>query len=230
MPHYFLPQWIHMCLTVDGAVFLDVRHDRYVGLDPSRTQILSALLAGNEGVPEGEVLAVELVGAGLLTRDTGERARPLAATSFAPPESVLVEPDEETPTFNALHVFRFLAACVCVWAALHLRSLEYALCRLQSRKRRLPSRADTSASLETARQLARVFVHLRTFAYTASDHCLYDSLVLSDFLQRYRVASTCIFGVRTVPFAAHCWVQTGRSLTTEFNLEYVAAFAPICTI
>jgi hypothetical protein len=230
MPHYFLPRWIHVCVTVDAAVFLDIRHDRYLGLDCAQTRILSALLAGNDNHPGCEALAASLIEAGLLARQASEHTRPLAATSLAAPDSVLIEPDDELPAFNALHVVRFLASCIFVWVALHLHSLEYALSRLQARKALLRTSADSIAQIETAKTLAGVFLYLRTFVYTASDHCLYDSLVLSDFLQRYRVPSTCILGVRTVPFAAHCWVQTEGSLTTEYNLEYVAAFSPICAI
>jgi hypothetical protein len=230
MPHYFLPRWIHVCVTVDAAVFLDIRHDKYLGLDPAQTRILSELLAGNDDRPGCEALVASLIDAGLLTNHASEHTRLLAATSLAAPDSVLIEPDEEAPAFNTLHVVRFLASCICVWTALHLRSLEYAMSRLQTRKARLRQKAASAAKVETVKTLASVFVHLRTFIYTASDHCLYDSLVLSDFLQRYRVPSTCVLGVRTVPFAAHCWVQTEGSLTTEYNLDYVAAFSPICAI
>jgi hypothetical protein len=230
MTAYFLPQWIYLCFTGDGAVFLDIRHDKYSGLDPARTQLLAALLAGNNGRVECEMLANELVNAGLLSPRSNEHTRPLAATSFDPPESVLWEPDDDIPTVTALHVIRFLASCISVWAALHWRSLEYALARLQARKARLTSNVYCSSNVATAKQLASVFVYLRTFVYTASDHCLYDSLVLSTFLHRYRIPSTCVFGVRTLPFSAHCWVQTDRALMTEVNLEYVATFSPICTI
>jgi hypothetical protein len=230
MPRYFLPQWIYVCLTADGAVFLDVRHDRYSGLDPARTQTLSSLVAGDCERADCQSLAAELISAGLLTVQSDNRGRPLAATLFAPPESVLVEPDDQVPAINALHVVRFLSSCISVWLRLRMRSLEYALSRLQACKERATSSGRGRHDINTAKQLASIFVYLRTFAYTASDHCLYDSLVLSDFLRRYRVSSTCVFGVRTLPFAAHCWVQTGTSLTTEVNLEYVAAFSPICAI
>jgi hypothetical protein len=219
-----------MCFTSDGAVFLDVKHDRYVGLEHSKAQILRRFLSECPNDEEADALGKELVAAGLLTIDHHSRQRPIGVASIDAPDNLLVDSfDDDVPRPSILHITRFLAACVTVWGHLRLGSLERALARAERCKARLRQSA-RSADLKTAREATRVFMHLRTFIYTAHDHCLFDSLVLSNYLQRFGVLSSCVFGVRTLPFGAHCWVQVEKSLLTETSAEYVANFSPILVI
>jgi hypothetical protein len=229
-PGYFLLPWIHVCFTSDGAVFLDVKHDRYVGLEHPKAQILRRLLSQQPADDEMDSLGRELVASGLLTSTAQHRREPIEAPSIDAPDSLLIDSlDNDAPRPSALHVLRFLTACATVWVHLHLGSLDRALARARRRKQKL-LRSARSVDMEKARQATRVFVHLRTFVYTARDHCLFDSLTLSDYLQRCGVLTSCVFGVRTLPFAAHCWVQAGKSLLTETSVEYVADFSPILVI
>jgi hypothetical protein len=211
-------------------VFLDVKHDRYVGLEHSKAQILRRFLDGCPRDEETDALGKELVASGLLTVGRDRRQRPIGVASIDAPDGLLIDNfDEDVPRLSMLHIARFLAACMIVWGYLHLGSLEQALSRAQRRKGRL-RRSTRRADLKTTGEATRVFVHLRTFVYTAHDHCLFDSLVLSDYLQRFGVLSSCVFGVRTLPFGAHCWVQIEKSLLTETSAEYVANFSPILVI
>lgn len=226
---YLLPRWVHVAFTTDGAIFLDLRRDRYIGLDLSKASTLRRML-DDASSPAGDAneVASELMAQGLLRMGMGDaQTRPLAATLGEHPDSLLLDTiDELPPRFRVLHVARFVMACATVWLWLHLGSLERVVRYLQIRKQRLPRTAERLDRGEID-DLVRVFVNLRTFVYTAREHCLYDSLVLFDFLRRFGVAATCIFGVRTLPFGAHCWVQIDRRLATEVSIEEISAFKPI---
>ncbi|HET9396848.1 MAG TPA: hypothetical protein VFO36_12385, partial [Nitrospiraceae bacterium] len=82
---YFLPRWIPVCFTGDGTIFLDLRHDRYSGLNQQDTATLRQALDDAEDLnAAAHSLASSLVERGLLTNDpTGSRS--FSATSFARP-------------------------------------------------------------------------------------------------------------------------------------------------
>jgi hypothetical protein len=56
--------------------------------------------------------------------------------------------------------------------------------------------------------------------------CLQRSFQLSYFLSSRGVATDWVFGVRTWPFTAHCWLQIGDLILGD-RLERVARFTPI---
>ena len=49
------------------------------------------------------------------------------------------------------------------------------------------------------------------------------------FLATKGIAATWTFGVRLVPFGAHCWVEYEGAVLND-HLEHVGGFAPILTI
>jgi hypothetical protein len=69
----------------------------------------------------------------------------------------------------------------------------------------------------------------RIWFYTAQNHCLLDSLVLSVFLTNRRVPSTFVIGVATKPFLAHAWVQIGDSVLNDTS-EYTQMFSPLLAV
>jgi len=226
MSAYCLPQFVYLCFTRDGAVFLDVRHDRYLGLECDQAQALRGILAG-EPAPGGASLADELVAAGVLAARANEASKPAVTQVIPHPRTLLFEPSD-VPRASWLQIGRFVSACVAVWLSLHAGSLEYAIRCLEARKRKVSS---TRVTMDEIGLLVSIFNRLRTYAYTARDHCLFDSFVMADFLRRFGVAATCVFGVRTLPFGAHCWVQVDSALISESaSVEYIATYSPILTI
>jgi hypothetical protein len=65
--------------------------------------------------------------------------------------------------------------------------------------------------------------------FGAQDACLYDSLALLRFLSYYGVFPTCVIGVQTGPFGAHCWVQY-QAVVFNDAPEYVRRFTPILAV
>lgn len=223
---YLLPQEVHVCFTPDGTIFLDVRRDRYIGLDREKTRLLLTWMS--DGTPEngdGEKLASELIEQHLLTTEA-DGARPFSPSSIPIPKDALLDSAlDDEPRIRVGHVIRFAQSCMLTWFALRCRSLEYAIRRRSAKEAKLPRDAD----LVYARELVSVFVRLRPIFYVARDHCLFDSFALAEFLGTYRVHSTCVFGVTTLPFAAHCWVQMG-SFLLDGTPSRIARFSPILAV
>lgn len=56
--------------------------------------------------------------------------------------------------------------------------------------------------------------------------CLPQALVLRDFLALHGVETQIVFGVRSSPFEAHCWVER-RGLVINDTVDHIRQFAPI---
>lgn len=59
--------------------------------------------------------------------------------------------------------------------------------------------------------------------------CLKRAYQLRHFLRSQGVATDWVFGVRTWPFAAHCWLQVGDMLIAD-RLERVRRYTPILVV
>jgi hypothetical protein len=59
--------------------------------------------------------------------------------------------------------------------------------------------------------------------------CLFRSFMLLRILNRHGYAPNWVFGVRTWPFAAHCWLQAGPVALTDYA-DTLRAYTPIMAI
>lgn len=77
--------------------------------------------------------------------------------------------------------------------------------------------------------LCQDFLRIRPFVYSSRDKCLYDCLVLLEFLAHFELFPTLIIGVTTFPFRAHCWLQYGPLVLTDY-VEHTRAYTPILVV
>lgn len=116
---------------------------------------------------------------------------------------------------------------VCVWAGRVVQrgALLRAFCRLSELKARVTPSADNRALAARAQErfaAARIWI-------PAAYVCLFDSLALMRFLLARDVRADLVFGVRSRPFAAHCWVEVeGRIL--DAGGEDCLSFAEIARV
>jgi hypothetical protein len=59
--------------------------------------------------------------------------------------------------------------------------------------------------------------------------CLYRAFFLLNFLRREGLGAHWVFGVRTWPFGAHCWLQAG-DLVLDDDLDRVRRYTPILVV
>jgi hypothetical protein len=218
------------------VVLLDLQRDKYVGVAREQMASLAARVKGwpYSGAPEAgqspasDAVVGKMLAAGMLTTDpaVGKEAKPVEMPRA---EDALVEEDlESRPEITFTHVLRFLRASLLTALALRMRSIAAVIIAAKRRKA-AASRRLAPLDLNVARNAVAAFIRLRPLLFGAQDACLFDSLALARYLSYYGVFPTCVIGVQTGPFGAHCWVQHE---TVVFNdaPEYVRRYTPILTV
>jgi hypothetical protein len=241
-PRYWLPKHIYVAVTHDGAVFLDTKKDKYIGLAATHCNALSALVqdwpasarpdpsnnAADE--TEAESVASHLVEAGLLSRIHPGRLREAprdALTDSATLLSLGANRDTRIP-IQGIDILRFILAWVRASSELRLLPIHRVIEAVESRKCRHYTAA-SAFDVEEAGELTRKFRRLRAFVFSGRNHCLFHSLVLVHFLASYNVFPTWVVGIRTRPFGAHSWVQY-KHYVLDTTPEHVCFYTPIMTI
>jgi hypothetical protein len=236
MSGYLLSSHVHLCVTGDHAVLLDLRRDRYVGLGPRQSWALAAHVEGwpaassgqasSPSAPDSAVLD-RLLAEGMLTADPA-RGRPACPAVLAEAGRTLTADElDGRPSPSMTQVVKFLRASLAARLALKWRSIESVVRTVAARKAR---RAGVNANAgAVAREAAEVFLYLRPLLFGARDECLYDSLALVEFLALHEVYPQWVFGVQTRPFLAHSWVQQGTAVCND-SPEHVRAFTPILVV
>lgn len=199
---------VHVCFTEEAAVFLDLKRNKYLGIDAEHIPALRRLIDGAD--PDGEsaeALAEALIAQGLVTR--AERVHDKRRVLSLPPAKAAVTDLDQAwdcvPPVRPHHVLNMLrsyATAVVLW---RLFPLTFTVRRAANRKARL----DTAArvDIEGLRDLIDVFERIRPVLYAAHARCLVDTITLVEFLSRYSICPDWVFGVRTRPFEAHTWAQ-----------------------
>lgn len=227
MNGYFLPGHVHYCQRGDAFVFLDLKQDDYTLVNGPAAAALKAISL--QRAPTSHDVSNdafnELLSGGLLVTD------PAAGRSIAPTQTdVAVESlvDRESlldARVTPANLWNFLAACTTATMLLRWRPIEATVLRVARRK------ADYDRQpldMAKARELTAAFLRLRGF-FPANYLCLFDSLALLEFLARYRIFPTWVFGIRLEPWSAHCWVQHGCCAFNE-EVDEAANYTPIMAI
>jgi hypothetical protein len=236
MKSWLLPQHVHLCAWPDAAVLLDVRADRYHGLTRDQSAALAQVVRGWPCAPDhdtccddgrAQCLANDLARQGLLTTDEA-LGKSAAGVSLPRVEAQLRAWDgPDWSRLRAAHAGAFTVACARAALTLRLRSFQHAIERVRHRK----SAELTHALIDCdeGRELTDIFRTLRPLFYTSLDRCLFDSLVLIEFLAQYDWYPNWVIGVRAAPFAAHSWVQADQYVLNGAP-TYVRSFTPILAV
>src|SRR5262249_33308461 len=141
----------------------------------------------------------------------GKEARPLvtppAQTALGDLEAAPgKDPFDRRPVITARHGVSFVIACLKARLPPRFRPIRPVVAPASARKAPL-SRSRAELNLQSVREHVATYAHLRPLLFTAKDACLFDALALGNYLARYGIFATWVFGVQTGPFAAHCWLQ-----------------------
>jgi hypothetical protein len=215
---------VYVCLTSEGPIFLDLRKNKYVGLPANDTSQLKRLLTG--GDCSHSELAQDLLQLGLLAEQAAVRRFADEPKPYAMPfESIFDDISPDMGSVTPSRILKFIRAYILSRTLLNFRSLHAAVRRAQ---RRVPQDAHHPApfSREYIAEYVAFFRKVRPFFYRSRNNCLFDSLVLLEFLSSAGIAARWVFGVSPSPFAAHCWVQS-ESIALNGRPEYIRQFSPI---
>jgi hypothetical protein len=233
---YFLSKDCFVCCTQNYWIILNVGRDKYSCVTDANLASIGHRLYGweggrtdNEHVPESsaadEKMLAALLSNSIITsiptdgKAFKESTSPARMSATEIPEAAVRE------RIQPLCVVRFFLACARVDWQLRTKGLSRALARLERRRRR-PDASVLITPNSSMRMAA--FQKLRPW-YPRAYLCLFDSLVLLEFLASYRVFPRIVFGVVADPFQAHCWLQEGEVVIND-TLERVCIYTPILCI
>lgn len=206
----YLAPHVHAANVGDDLVILDTRADAYYCVR-QLGDVLSEDVRSLKGLSGGQVEGFRAAGL------VGERptfARPLPAH---PNRGLVLNIGHPQQLENAPRMAAVLADLAVVYP---FGSFHRLLSSVKGQRATSTQRPDP----EIAR-LAGVFANLVLWA-PVGRKCLVRSFLLRRFLERSGYSADWVFGVRTWPFGAHCWIQSGP-LALDDAPERLAAYQPI---
>ncbi|MBI1196735.1 MAG: lasso peptide biosynthesis B2 protein [Phenylobacterium sp.] len=211
-----------LCVDVSAAdvdgdiVFLDVRHDTYVCLPGGAGDL--GLRPGSRTVDVANAdLAAELRAAGLIGRHAD--APPPQPCPDPPRQSALKDAYPQPVPIDGVEM---VSALLDLRLHYHRRPFHDIVAAVR-RDRAAPPRV-SAALLEAVDQFHRWSPYL-----PASGKCLLRSFVLARMLRRRGLDALWVFGVRTWPFHAHCWLQC-EDLALDEQPDRIRAYTPILAV
>jgi Transglutaminase-like superfamily len=208
---------VHGVAIDDDAVFLDVAGDRYLAVPGAAGRLVLGPARRVLGVAD-PAFASELCAAGLAGGPCvrGPAAPLPTATASALPEAV-------PPP-----VWRDAPAAASAMADLARAYWRRPLLRLTQAAAR--GATPEGAEPPTPALLATVADYHRWAPFApAPGKCLLRSFLLLRLLRRRGHDARWVFGVRTWPFRAHCWLQRG-TVVLDDDLETLVPLTPILVV
>lgn len=239
MQPYLLAPHVYPCVSGQHVVLMDLERDKYVAVAPGHRLAawvsgwpLGAAAAPNaarpgEGAPDP--LLAQMLAHGMLVTDP-HIGKPAVPVTTIRPQRGLVEFDLDTRAqASAAQLWRFGRSCLRAQLALKLRPIQSIVETVRERKARRLARGAQPADPAGLRPLVTAFSRLRPLFYTLRAACLLDSLTLLHFLSAEGIHPDWVFGVKTEPFDAHCWVQQGEVLLNDVP-DRVRQYSPILVV
>lgn len=238
MASYFLAPHVYVCEIRGTAVLLDLRSQRYLGINARQVPLLRRIVRDWPGLgadvdrestavsTEAMQLGATFLRRGLLSKDPSSRhetAPPLPVLEIRPADILSAR---ATPA----HLARLYAAWIYASYQLGARRLERTVRRVQSRKALWAKngRADRNDA-ERVYELASIFCKLRPLVFATREACLLDSLTLIEFLAQYGHFPVWIIAVSCPRFTAHSWVQLDQTVLND-SVDRTATYRPILAI
>lgn len=230
-----LASHVRACESEGNVILLDLRHSRYLGIGASVARSLASQVDGwpvmseraGPSAPEADSAGVapRLVSQGLLTAASG--SLPITTTIERATTTLSADPESAEESIGARRIANFImSATITAWW-MRCRSLNAIAMAISARHHRI--QMPRSASRDVMRDATAAYEKLRPLAFTARDKCLYDSLALVAFLASEGLVARWVIGVKSMPFGAHSWVQSGHTVLNDHH-EYVGQFRPILVV
>ncbi|MGA7537645.1 MAG: lasso peptide biosynthesis B2 protein [Steroidobacteraceae bacterium] len=242
MQPYLLAPHVFPCVSGQHVVLMDLERDKYIAVAPAQRlagrvrgwPVGAAQASGRDNLDhEADELLSQMLAHGMLVTDP-HLGKPAIPVTIARPERTLVEFDfDGRPRAGAAHLVRFARCCLRAQLSLKLRPIQSIVQTVRERKARAggPAAMDGQwhGPISDVRPLVTAFTRLRPLFYTLRAACLLDSLTLLHFLSADGICADWVFGVKTEPFDAHCWVQQGEVLFNDVP-DRVRQYSPILVV
>lgn len=206
-----LAEHLHFAVVDEDVIVLDEQTDAYSCLPGAGTVIQ---VRGDRVVAPEPVLEQ--------LREGGFLGRPGETRPGAPPPPTRALPLPRSSATDVGATTRFWWSWWRVGRNFESRSLASLLAM---HRRRSPS---SSLSEEEVARLTAAFVRLLPWA-PGQGACLYRAHLLRTLIRDAGGDVRWVFGVRTWPFSAHCWLQVGDAVLDD-EPDRVAVYTPIMVV
>lgn len=237
----WLAPYVCVCGSPNGAIFLDLRRNRYLGIGLNETATLGHIVCDwsewirddehprkAEENPDSMSIVQDLLDERLLVAAQPKvRIPPPHANVDGRLFSVGAELERDSP-FNPAVMIRLVRAFQ--WARTRIRKGPL-LPIVDELRRAKAGVSSTEGAPATDRfvELVCVFRRFRPYLFEARGQCLLHALALTRFLLLCGEPASWVIGVRTKPWGAHSWSQRG-DLILDTTPERVVDYTPIMTI
>lgn len=228
---------VRACRSDGQVILLDLRRGKYLGIGPQQADALTGhvddwpadLEATNtfSASAAADRLKRQLLSQGLLI-PTGSIV-PRQTTIPESTSTLAVERDMADSGVTARRLVRLLrcTAVTALWMKfLSMQSIAIAVAARRDRHQAQPA---GSESFERMVRAISTYETLRPLVFTARDRCVHDSLTLIGYLAAEGVFPRWVIGVKTGPFGAHSWVQSGGIVLNDLH-ETVRRYRPILVV
>lgn len=219
---YRLRDGISYCKIDGGFYFLDLNGNRYFGLRGRTADAFRRLCAAERLSLSDQALLGELVPDVLVPC---ENAAIVHGIQLARDPSDCIDASQYRCHF--LQIAEALTELSFASFVLARRPLIHTLHRLSVQKARVQA-VTAPGQIWKLTRIAAAF-HRADVIMGKEGLCLRRSLAMVRVLARHQLESHLVFGVRTRPFAAHCWVQCGNVVVND-DVENARAFTPILAV
>ena len=239
MQPYLLAAHVYPCVSGQHVVLMDLERDKYVAIVPAHrlARWVRGWPVGTVETPDSphnaeddaDSLVSQMLAHGMLVTDP-HLGKPAVPVSAARATRSLVEFDLDARSqASAAQLWRFGRSCLHAQLSLKLRPIQSIVEAVRDRKGRHAASREQNADPIRLRALVSAFTRLRPLFYTLRSACLLDSLTLLHFLGAEGIHPEWVFGVKTEPFDAHCWVQHGEVVLNDVP-DRVRQYSPILVV
>lgn len=214
-PEYFLQSSVHMAWRDDDIVLLNIDTDEYACIVDGGSSILPGPKPGTVSVPD-PTIALDMRRAGLLGQAT-----PLSRR--APPRL----PGQALGALDSVAILGTLHAGLSGLES-KMRFSRSSFAELVAPPRYADKESLRATPMGRAARALTAFEAVHPWLPNTGE-CLQRAFMLRFHLQRSRVAADWVFGVRTWPFLAHCWIQIDDTVVGD-TVERVRGFTPILVV
>lgn len=230
---------VFYCTIVNVIVFLDVQNDEYfmaeVDDGAAAAEIIDRIVNQNNlrnfRAHSADITKSSLPDAILskgISLSPCQIARLAQRVEYERPTKDFYSYRSDQPIrLSASEFVAFIAAVIRAKTLLKFVPLWRITKRIQDRKNS-PLNITSTENHDKLVRAVNSYHHLKPL-YTSVNHCLFDSLVMVEYLASQSLYVDMCFGVSTNPFLAHCWVQYGKWVLND-RLDYVVSMEPIMKI
>jgi hypothetical protein len=241
-PTYTLLDHVYACVHGSEVVLLDLKQNKYLSIDLSQSRLLGTLVTGwpTDNSPAAEhpspsetdipkALLDSLLERKLIAADTLHQPGILRdSMPPVPQREITSSPRADAPSIRISDFIRFISASLTARLSLRYLPLERTIENVKSLHRGSSPRP-TPTDRSTLNTAIFRYRALQPWFRSSKDACLFESLALARFLVLQGIYPVWVFGVRTDPFTAHCWLQVNDIVLNE-TMETASRFTPIMAV